>query len=449
VSQVAPFRALHYNSAKVPHPEEVVTPPYDVIRPAEREAFAARHPNNMVRLILPQVLPGDDFLQNRYTRAATTFRRWLNEEVLIRDKEPAYYYWETEFQVAGRKYTRTGLAAMVRLEPFSSGVIRPHEQTFSAPKADRLELFKQTQAHFSPIFSLYPDPEDVVLAELRRGRPQEPMMAFEDSEGMFQRVFRVTDPSCLREVCKSFEEMTLFIADGHHRYETALNYQKWLRERYPKAPANAVFNYMLMYLSNMYDPELVILPAHRLLAGPRVKKVEEAALLRRLAEYFEVTPLSTGGSVPGAGFLQESLAAVVAPETAFVLVGFGMQAWRLKFREGVRQNLLAREMHPALAQLDVVVLNYLIFDKVLGLNPQDQDDQQTFKFTSKIPEALDLLSRREAKLAFLLNPTKVEQVQEVASSGLTMPRKSTYFYPKVKDGIVLSPLNPGEEIAIP
>ncbi len=447
MAQVVPFRALHYNPAKVPHPEDVVTPPYDVLRPEEREAFAARHPYNMVHLILPKALPGDDLLQNRYIRAAGTFRQWYLQDVLVRDPEPAYYYWETEFLVEKRRYTRKGLAALVRLEPFQSGVIRPHEQTFSAPKADRLELLKHTQAHFSPIFAIFPDPQDEVLARLRRALPAEPMLAFTDSEGYFQRAFRVTEASCLRAVHGAFEKMTLFIADGHHRYETALNYQKLMKERYPKAPATATFNYVLMYLSNIFDPELVILMAHRLLAGPRLKQVEEGPLLRRLSEYFEVTPLPAGGA--GAEFLQKNLAATSVPETAFILLGFGLKAWRLKLREGVRQKLLVREFHPALAQLDVVVLNYLIFEKILGLDAQALDNQQTCKFTSKIPEALSILSRGEATLAFLLNPTRVEQVQQVATAGLTMPRKSTYFYPKVKDGIVLSPIIPGEEIIIP
>ena len=451
MAQVAPFRALYYNPAKIPHPEEVVTPPYDVIRPEEREAFAALNPYNMVRLILPQPQPGDDLLQNRYTRAATAFRQWQQEGVLVRDPDPAYYYWETEFQVEGRTFTRKGLVALVRLEPFKSGIIRPHEQTFSAPKADRLELLKATQAHFSPIFAIYPDPEDLVLARLRQGLPAQPMLAFKDSEGYVQRAFRVTDHNCLAAVHEAFQKMTLFIADGHHRYETGLNYQKWMKACYPQAPANAPFNYVLMYLSNIFDPELVILIAHRLLAGPRLKQVEEGSMLRRLKEYFEVTPLVLpgGSDGPGVEFLQEKLAPVSPQETAFILLGFGLKAWRLRLRDGVRQRLLAREMHPALAQLDVVVLNYLIFEKVLGLDAKAQDDQQTCKFTSKIPEVIDILKRGEAKLAFLLNPTRVDQVQQVASAGLIMPRKSTYFYPKVKDGIVLSTINPGEEIVIP
>ena len=171
---IAPFRGLFYNPAKVPNLTEVVTPPYDVIRPAERQAFAARHPNNMVHLILPQAAPGDDRLTNRYTRAGALFRQWEKDEVLVRDPAPAFYYWETEFQHAGRSFTRGAVAALVRLEPLSGGSIKPHEQTFSAAKADRLELFKASQANFSPIFSIYPDPADRVVSLLKGARPDSP-----------------------------------------------------------------------------------------------------------------------------------------------------------------------------------------------------------------------------------------------------------------------------------
>lgn len=448
---VAPFRALHYNLAKVPHPEDVVTPPYDVIPPKEREAFAARHPNNMVHLILPQPLPGDDRLKNRYNRAAGLFYQWQRDQVLIRDVEPAYYYWETEFPYEGRIHTRTGLAAAVRLEPFNNGVIRPHEQTFSKAKEDRLELLKNAGANFSPIYALFQDPGNQILAGLARSLPSEPMMAFTDAQGYFQRVFRVTDPRCLAEAYQAFKPLPLFIADGHHRYETSLNYRKWMKERYPGASPTAPFNFILMYLSNLSDPDMVIMMAHRLLAGPRLKKVEETALLRRLGEYFEVIPLTAAGltgEVYGE-MLQQRLAATRPGETAFIMVGFGMRAWLLRLRPGARQNLLARHMHPALAQLDVAVLNYLIFEKVLGLDAQALDDQQTCKYNSKISGALSALQQGEATLAFLLNPTRIEQVQEVASAGLIMPRKSTYFFPKVPSGIVLNPLDPEEQMALP
>jgi uncharacterized protein (DUF1015 family) len=451
VAVIAPFRGLFYNPAKVPDLTQVVTPPYDVIRPAERQAFAARHPNNMVHLILPQPAPGDDLLSNRYTRAGALFRQWERGQVLVRDPAPALYYWETDFQHAGRTWTRAGLAALVRLESLSGGGIKPHEQTFSAAKADRLELFKASQANFSPIFSIFPDPAGRVMSLLKAGRPETPMEALQDTLGYVQRLYRVTDAATVKGVHQAFKEMPLFIADGHHRYETSLNYQKLMKQRYPQASPEAPFNYTLMYLSNMFDPDLLILMAHRLLGGPRLKQLEESWVLGRLKEYFEIVALPAAHEFGEAyeDFLQQTLAEVPAGESAFIVLGFRRKAWRLVLRPGVRQKVLARQMHPALAQLDVAVLNYLIFEKVLGLDAQAQDDQETCKYTSKMSEAVAAVTQGEARLAFLLNPTRIEQVQEVATAGLTMPRKSTYFYPKVMTGMILSPINPQEEIVLP
>jgi uncharacterized protein (DUF1015 family) len=451
VAIIAPFRGLHYNPAKVPDLTEVVTPPYDVIRPEEREVFAARNPYNMVHLILPQAEPGDDLLQNRYTRAGARFRQWEQDQVFIRDSQPAFYYWETDFHHTGRLYTRKGLAALVRLESLTSGGIRPHEQTFSAAKADRLELFKASQANFSPIFSLFPDRAGQVMSLLENGLPKIPLMDFKDTLGYVQRLYPVTDRDTVRGVHQALRGMTLFIADGHHRYETSLNYQKLMKQRYPQASPEAPFNYTLMYLSNMFDPDLVILMAHRLLGGPRLKNLEESWAMGRLKEYFEIITLPAVHEFGEAydEFLQQSLAEVPEGESAFILLGFGRKAWRLIMRPGVRQRVLARQMHPALAQLDVAVLNYLIFEKVLGLDAAAQDDQETCKYTSKINQAVTAVTKGEARLAFLLNPTRIEQVQEVASAGLIMPRKSTYFYPKVMSGLILSPINPEEELVIP
>jgi len=443
---------MYFDTAKVGDLSKVVTPPYDVIRPEEREAFAAQHPHNMVHLILPAAHPGDSPLENRYTRAAALFRQWQSQGVFRRDDQPAYYYWETRFEHDGRTYTRRGLAALVRLEPFSRGIILPHEQTFSKIKADRLELFKSCQAYFSPIYSLFPDPENQILAELAKGAPAEPLLSFTDVEGRQQRVYPVTDPQTQAAVYNALKPRQLFIADGHHRYETAMAFQKWMKERYPLTSPRAPFNYMLMYLANLYDPELVILMAHRLLRGPRLKHVEEGRVLTRLEWYFDITPLTppAGKDVAAyARFIQDELAKTPAEDTVFIMVGFGLRAWRLQLREGVRQKVLAREMHPALANLDVAVLNYLVFDKGLGLDAKAMDDQETCKYSSKVEEVIQLLAAKEVDLAFILNPTKIEQVRQVAESGLIMPRKSTYFYPKVMTGLLLNPILPGEELVIP
>jgi uncharacterized protein (DUF1015 family) len=443
---------MYFDPDKVGDLSKVVTPPYDVIRPDEREAFAALHPHNMVHLILPEALPGDSPLENRYTRAAALFRQWQGQGVFRRDGRSAYYYWETRFEHDGRTYTRRGLAALVRLEPFSRGIILPHEQTFSKIKEDRLELFKSCQAYFSPIYSLFPDPENQILAELAKGAPAEPLLSFTDVEGREQRVYPVTDPQTQAAVYKALKPRQLFIADGHHRYETAIAFQKWMKERYPLTSPRAPFNYMLMYLANLYDPELVILMAHRLLRGPRLKHVDEGRVLTRLDWYFDITPLTPPAGQDAAAyarFIQDELAQTPEEDTVFIMVGFGLKAWRLRLKEGVRQKVLAREMHPALANLDVAVLNYLVFDKGLGLDAKAMDDQETCKYSSKVEEVIKLLAAKEVNLAFILNPTKIEQVRQVAESGLIMPRKSTYFYPKVMTGLLLNPILPGEELVIP
>ena len=452
MAQIVPFRGMYFDPDKVGDLSKVVTPPYDVIRPDEREAFAALHPHNMVHLILPEALPGDSPLENRYTRAAALFRQWQGQGVFRRDGRSAYYYWETRFEHDGRTYTRRGLAALVRLEPFSRGIILPHEQTFSKIKEDRLELFKSCQAYFSPIYSLFPDPENQILAKLAKGAPAEPLLSFTDVEGREQRVYPVTDPQTQAAVYKALKPRQLFIADGHHRYETAIAFQKWMKERYPLTSPRAPFNYMLMYLANLYDPELVILMAHRLLRGPRLKHVDEGRVLTRLDWYFDITPLTPPAGQDAAAyarFIQDELAQTPEEDTVFIMVGFGLKAWRLRLKEGVRQKVLAREMHPALANLDVAVLNYLVFDKGLGLDAKAMDDQETCKYSSKVEEVIKLLAAKEVNLAFILNPTKIEQVRQVAESGLIMPRKSTYFYPKVMTGLLLNPILPGEELVIP
>jgi len=206
-----------------------------------------------------------------------------------------------------------------------------------------------------------------------------------------------------------------------------------------------------MYLANLYDPELVILMAHRLLGGPRLRHLEEGRLLARLEWHFDVTPLTppAGDAASFARYLQDHLAATRPEDTVFIMVGFGLKAWRLQLKEGVRQKVLAREMHPALAALDVAVLNYLVFDKGLGLDAKALDDQETCKYSSKIEEVVRLLAAKGARLAFLLNPTNIEQVRGVAQSSLIMPRKSTYFYPKVMTGLLLNPILAGEEMVLP
>ena len=452
MAQVVPFRGMYFDTAKIGDLSQVVTPPYDVIRPDEREAFAARHPNNMVHLILPPARPEDSPLENRYTRAAALFRQWQQQGVFKRDGHPAYYYWETRFDHGGRSYTRRGLAALVHLEPFDRGIILPHEQTFSKIKADRLELFKSCQAHFSPIYSLFPDPENNILEELAKGAPPEPLLSLTDVEGRDQRVFRVTDPDVQAAVYQALKPLQLFIADGHHRYETALAFQKWMKERYPLTSPRAPFNYMFMYMANLYDPELVILMAHRLLRGPRVKNLEAAGMLARLERHFDIDAVDAPRRRASRGWPTISRANWMPPPPATPSSSWRASATRpgaSSSRRGCGSRSWPGRCTRPWPPWTWPCSTTWCWARAWGWTPRPWMTRTPASTPANWRRSSNLLAAKEVDLAFILNPTGIEQVRQVAMNSLVMPRKSTYFYPKVMTGLLLNPILPGEEMVLP
>jgi uncharacterized protein (DUF1015 family) len=450
MAELVPWRALHYNPEKISNLAKVVTPPYDVISPEQQAGYYDKHLYNVIRLILPRPQRNNPDPDSRYLQAAEDFTVWRREKVLIRDTAPALFYWETEYSLEGQTHVRRAVVGLVRLESFESGVVRPHEKTFSAHKNDRFKLMSQVQAHLSTVFALYPDRTDAVLTGLRQGLPTAPMFDFEDYEGSRQRFYRVTDPGAIRAAAAGMASLPIFIADGHHRYETSLIYQAWLQERYPQAPPRASFNYVLIYLSNMLDPDLVIRPAHRLLDARRLPSFDEQALLSQLPQFFDMEPLALPKTPlrANAAALGEALHQAGLHGTGMAVVTPTRKAFILKLKPGVMDGPLTAHMPPPVRELDVVALNFLIFEKVMGLSSKEQDDEETFHYASTVSGVLEALEQGKVSLAFLLNPTRIEHVQEVASSGLIMPRKSTYFYPKVPVGLVMHPIDPNEEVGL-
>ncbi len=292
MAELVPWRALFYNPEKIKNLSPIVTPPYDVISPEQQAGFYDKHLYNVIRLILPRPQRNNPDPDSRYLQAAEDFSNWRRQGILIKDTRPALFYWETEYLLEGQTHIRRAVVGLIRLESFESGVVRPHEKTFSAHKTDRFKLMQQVQAHLSTVFALYPDRADEVLTALKQGLPENPMFDFKDYEGSQQRFFRVTDPKAIQAAAAGMASLPIFIADGHHRYETSLAYQAWMQERYPEAPPRAGFNYVLMYLSNMLDPDLVIRPAHRLLNIRRLQNFSEETLLAKLPEFFEMEPFA-------------------------------------------------------------------------------------------------------------------------------------------------------------
>ena len=294
---IAPFRALRYNPAKIQRLEEVVTPPYDVIDLQAQAAFAAKNPYNMIHLDLSKNFSADQLTEARYSQARETFAKWQQEEVLVRDNVPAIYLYHTEYSLpSGKRLTRKGLLCLVRLAEFAEGIVKPHEKTFSGVTSDRLSLLDTCHAQFSPIFSLYPDARGEIMTMLETARSAEPLAGATDHDGCNHTIWAVTDPAILAQVRKQFLEKSLYIADGHHRYTTALQFRALMRERLGEVAADSPYNHTMMYLCGMEDPGLSVLPTHRLVRMPEAvaldglkAKLEQSFVLEEIKKSEEKT----------------------------------------------------------------------------------------------------------------------------------------------------------------
>jgi uncharacterized protein (DUF1015 family) len=438
---IEPLKGLRYQVKEAVELARLVTPPYDVISKAKQACLYDNHPHNIIRLELNRPEPGDDEHNNRYTRAAAFLRAWTAAGVLRPESKFSLYINETTYNDAsGRTLTRRGFFTRLRLEEFSSGIVLPHERTFSGHKEDRLKLIKAAKTNISPIMALYPDSDNQVQAALYAGRPRL-LAEFDDPAGWHQRLLAVDDQEAIAKVQGLMAEKTVFIADGHHRYETGLAYRKYLREQNhaaftPDAPAN----YILTYLCSMSDPGLSVFASHRIL--PKWENFSLSDLLARLEPFFVVKdyPLN-GNREQNTEYLREQLnrSGEISPAFGFMSKN-QPRFWILSLKEHALERAAMEESQPELKNLDVVILSELVLGQGLGLKTQDYDRVNLIEYISGLTKAMNAVVSGDADLAFFLNPTKVDQVRAVAEKGFIMPRKSTYFYPKVLTGLVLNPL---------
>ncbi len=440
--EIAPFRAVRYADSSPEGLGRLIAPPYDVISPPQRERFAALDPHNVVELILPLDRPGDGAAENKYVRAGRSWRRWIAEGVLRRDPEPALYVLHQRFTWDGVTHLRKGFLARLRLREFSEGVVLPHEKTLSGPKADRLELFKETRANLSPIFSLYPDERGEVEAPLAAAIDRAPDASAESDDGhgpIEQRLWRVANPAAVAAVRDAMAGRRAYIADGHHRYETALAYAKIADAA--RAPGNA-HHYVLSYFCGMDDPGLLILPTHRILHS--ISGLDFGRFLEAARAFFDVVPAA--GDVRTPGGLSATLRALREEgerRPSFVAVGEGAaRASLLALRkEAALEGIAELPKSPRVRSLDVALLHGLLLQRTLGLSPQSQERKENLDYVKEAAEAVAAVVAGKAQAAFLLNGTRMRQVREVAEAGEVMPQKSTFFYPKLPSGLVFNPLD--------
>lgn len=448
MAKIAPFRAVRYNLEKISEPAAVMAPPYDVISPKLQEDLYRRSPYNLVRLILGRIKESDGPTDNRYTRAAEFFKTWQEQGVLIRDTEPAIYLYDEEYEAEGiGRVVRRGFLALTRIEDFASGVVKPHEKTLSGPKTDRLHLTKACGANFSPIFGLYSDPCCVLEALGRNAGSRRPDLDVTDDDGVQHRLWRVTDPDIIGKAQELLDNKPLFIADGHHRYETALNYRNLMREQAGDFTGKELFNYVLMYFANMEDQGMLIFPTHRLVYG--LKDFDLPALLEALDEYFEMEAREMDLSdaavrCEARSLLQEK----GAHGHTLALYAGGRTVYYLTLRDPqTMDRFFEDKASKALRTLDVSILHRLILEELLEITAEAQEKQFNLKYVKNFDEPFEAVQSGDFQLAFLLNSTRMSEVRDVANAGEKMPQKSTYFYPKLLTGLVLNKIVDGESIA--
>jgi uncharacterized protein (DUF1015 family) len=448
MAHIAPFRGVFYNSKIINNLSQVVTPPYDVINPEEQERFYQLHPNNIVRLDFGKNYPGDTPEDNRYTRAARTLKIWEKDQLLIQDQEPAIYLYKIHFPIPGQGVRiRTGFISLLGLEPFDSGQVRPHEMTFSSFKRDRYQLFQHCQMQFCPIFSFYIDPDSRILSLLSDQAPEEPFIDFVDPESIRHQLWRITNPSALKNIRESFLEKTVYIADGHHRYETSLAYQADMHKEHPELGKTAPFNYTLMFLCPMEDPGLTIFPVHRALN--HVSETNPLLLENKLDRYFTIEKIPFDPETKKQT-TRKFLSRLAEQSSEFHAFGLFMARTSWFYLLTLKKECLdgdwGKDLHPLLRRLDVMILSRLVFQKSLGIQREELDQEKTIEYSHDSLEVIQWVEKGQSRMGFILNPTPIEQVRQIAEASLVMPRKSTYFYPKTLTGLVMNPLNWNESI---
>ncbi len=433
---IKPLRGFRYDERKAGNIKDLVTPPYDVIDLKAQERYYEKNPYNVIRLEYGKKFPDDNEAHNRYTRAAAFFHQWEQQGILREEKKPALYLYKQRFTINNLDMERTGITCGVKLEPYAKGVVLPHEETIPGHKADRLALMRACRANFSPIFGLYSEPDrnvDQMLESACKGT--EPAIEFTDEWGHEHRLWVIDDTGLLEKIQDLMEPLRIFIADGHHRYETALNYAL-------ENPDNPAAGYVMMTLVNLYDPGLVVLPTHRLIVSSRLdtKLISEA-----LREDFEVAEY-TGKDVSEIISLIAEMAGIEEPGGQKNGWVYGMYTGKgtyyvLKLRNPeIIEKKMPADRSPEWCRLDVSVLQKLVMEKILGIDNEALAGGEMVRYTRDASEAVHLVDREECRIAFLMNPTGVKEVTTIAEKGEKMPQKSTFFYPKLITGLVINKL---------
>lgn len=439
MADVRPFRGIRYNREAIGDISLVVAPPYDVIDDAARDAYYNKHPYNVIRLILNRPKKNDPTPEAPYERAGAFLDRWLAQRILIRDHVPAFYLYRQRYLQDSNYKECTGIMARVRVEEFSEGGILPHEDIMPKALSDRMKLLEHTRTNLSPIHAIYSDPaeklKDPILDEMDRF----PVAQFQTQDGVAHDVWAVSDERFISKMSSFLKKKTLYIADGHHRYQTALAYGSELREAGRIDDENDSANFTMMMIVEMENPGLTVMPVHRVVLD--APEFDTEAMLRGLERWFTVAEVDVpkgarSGQVYHLVKQLESAGESARVFGLFLADGrFLLLTWKSDLDA---EGEIEGEASSAYKQLDVTVLQKLVLEKVLRIAPDRESIEASLLFTRDPLEAVEFVDSGPGAAAFLLNATRVQEVRDVADHGEKMPQKSTYFYPKPCSGVVMN-----------
>ncbi|MDO8490806.1 MAG: DUF1015 domain-containing protein [Dehalococcoidia bacterium] len=444
MADVQPFRGFRYNPEVAGGLSAAITPPYDIISPQEQALYFTKSPHNVIRLEFGAEQPGDSASSNKYTRASSTLKTWIEDRVLLREKSPAFYLVESRFTHGDSVKSRWCLIARVRLEELNGGSIRPHEVTMKKPLQDRLQLLEACRAGFSPVMGIFRDGGKDSPVSLARNACRRPPDQEATDQGVTYRCWVVSDKALVSRITAFFADRVLYIADGHHRYETALNYAKQRREL-GLAIERSADNFVMMSLMDSEDPGVVILPTHRLFHGLDASQL--AGLEQKLARHFdleELAPASADRSRNMKNWLDILREGSRHGGTMFGLYGLKPGRFHLlrARNKAELQEMLPRDCPQVWMELDLAILHHAVLPAVLGIDTTEKQ-MNHLEYTRDGAQALSGVDSGDCQLAIFVNPTPVSGVIDVADAGARMPQKSTYFYPKAPAGLVINTLDEG------
>lgn len=426
--EVKPFEGIHYNKGKIENLDDVMSPPYDIISEEMQETLYNKHPNNFVRLILGKINPDDNDDNNRYTRAKKMFDEWLDESILKGSNKPAIFPYKISYKLDGKDKTMNGFFVLLKLDP-SYKLVKAHERTLSKPKADRLNLMRACHSNLEPIQLLYIDEADTIRKKTDEVI-DEPIIDVVGYDGFNHKLWKLEDENIISMIQKQLKDDILFIADGHHRYQTAINYAEEMKEKTGNTNPDAPFNYRMVILANIFDEGLAILPTHRFVK----KDIDWDEAIEKLKEYFTIEEKKPNGK--NAEETSVKIMKDISTKNKHKFAIYLKDKYLvLTLKDEKSMDKFAGDRSKTWRTLDVSILHKIVLEHVMGINQDNLEDH--VKYTRADEEAVKFVDSKKFDFSVLMNATKIGELKAIADAGEHMPQKSTYFLPKMLSGLVM------------